>query len=58
MRTKMICRLSGTGAEGATLRLYLERYRTDNVQEPIDTMLALLARASLGVIGTSGSLWA
>ena len=34
-------RLSGTGTEGATLRLYLERYESDPDRFDLDPQLAL-----------------
>ena len=39
-------RMSGTGTEGATLRLYLERYEADRDRLDLDpqTVLAPLAR--------------
>lgn len=48
--SRVICRLSGTGTEGATLRLYLERYRTDSIEAPVATMLAPLAQAALELL--------
>jgi phosphoglucomutase len=40
--SRVVCRLSGTGTEGATLRLYLERYRRDGGVADPATMLAPL----------------
>ena len=40
--SRAICRLSGTGTEGATLRVYLERYHKQQIQESRDLMLAPL----------------
>src|SRR5262245_29374704 len=34
--SRLVCRLSGTGTEGATLRLYVERYRVDGGQAVAD----------------------
>ena len=34
-------RLSGTGTEGATLRVYLERFEPDPAQHAIETQQAL-----------------
>jgi phosphoglucomutase len=34
-------RLSGTGTEGATLRLYLESYQPDTTQQDLDPQRAL-----------------
>jgi phosphoglucomutase len=42
--SRIVGRLSGTGTEGATLRLYFERYRTGG-EEPIDGMLQPLIDA-------------
>ncbi|HMX28029.1 MAG TPA: alpha-D-glucose phosphate-specific phosphoglucomutase, partial [Blastocatellia bacterium] len=44
--SRAICRLSGTGTEGATLRLYLERYRADGGTGEINEVLAPLAYAA------------
>lgn len=38
---RIVLRLSGTGTEGATLRLYLERYEADPTQHAIPTQQAL-----------------
>ena len=38
---RIVLRLSGTGTEGATLRLYLERYAADPAQHDIPTQQAL-----------------
>jgi phosphoglucomutase len=43
--SRVVYRLSGTGTQGATLRLYIERYREDGGDEPIEEVLAPLARA-------------
>ena len=39
--SRIIFRLSGTGTEGATLRLYVERYEADNEQHGQETHAAL-----------------
>jgi phosphoglucomutase len=44
--SRIVCRLSGTGTEGATLRVYLERYRRDEVEGGLETTLAALVRAA------------
>jgi phosphoglucomutase len=41
---RIVYRLSGTGTEGATLRVYLERYARDRLAEDPQAMLAPLAR--------------
>ena len=39
--SRIVLRLSGTGTEGATLRLYLERYESDPALHDTDAQLAL-----------------
>ena len=39
--SRIVYRLSGTGTEGATLRVYIERYITDTTQHDLDTQSAL-----------------
>jgi len=39
--SRVVFRLSGTGTEGATLRVYLERFEGDSVQQSLDTQVAL-----------------
>ncbi|MBD3619096.1 MAG: alpha-D-glucose phosphate-specific phosphoglucomutase [Chromatiales bacterium] len=39
--SRLIFRLSGTGTQGATLRLYIERYEPDPTRQDIDTQDAL-----------------
>ncbi|MEO6725305.1 MAG: alpha-D-glucose phosphate-specific phosphoglucomutase [Blastocatellia bacterium] len=43
--SRVVCRLSGTGTEGATLRLYLERYRPDGGESEPSEVLAPLVEA-------------
>ena len=38
---RIVFRLSGTGTEGATLRIYLERYERDPARQDVDTQAAL-----------------
>jgi len=38
---RIVLRLSGTGTEGATLRIYLERYEPDPERQDVDTQAAL-----------------
>ena len=45
---RIVLRLSGTGTQGATLRLYLERYEADPAQHAIPTQQALA-----GLIGVA-----
>ena len=40
--SRIVCRLSGTGTEGATLRLYVERYLSDGGDGVIEEILAPL----------------
>jgi phosphoglucomutase len=37
--SRVVCRLSGTGTEGATLRIYLERYRKDGGTGEVSSIL-------------------
>jgi len=39
--SRVVFRLSGTGTEGATLRVYLERYEADPARQDLDTQEAL-----------------
>ncbi len=39
--SRIVFRLSGTGTEGATIRLYLERYEADPARHKLDTQQAL-----------------
>ena len=43
--SRVVYRLSGTGTEGATLRMYLERFRRDGLESAADEVLAPLASA-------------
>jgi len=42
-----VLRLSGTGTEGATVRLYLERYEADPAQHDQDVQQALKGLADI-----------
>lgn len=44
--SRVVARLSGTGTQGATLRVYLERYRDDAGGADVGAMLAPLAGAA------------
>jgi phosphoglucomutase len=44
--SRVVCRLSGTGTSGATLRLYVERYRDDGGVAETDDVLAPLVRSA------------
>ena len=50
---RVVFRLSGTGTEGATLRVYLERYEADpsRLDEPPQSALAELAELAEGLAG-------
>jgi len=48
--SRLVCRLSGTGTTGATLRLYLERYRHDAGRADLDSVLAPLAQAAVQLL--------
>jgi len=37
--SRVVCRLSGTGTKGATIRLYLERYRKGKFNEDVNSVL-------------------
>ena len=39
--SRIVFRLSGTGTEGATLRVYLERYEADTAKQGLDSQTAL-----------------
>lgn len=51
--SRIVLRLSGTGTEGATLRLYLERYETagGDLDQETDAMLGDLIAAAEGIAG-------
>ncbi len=44
--SRIVCRLSGTGTQGATMRLYIERYRRDGGDGALEDLLAPLAQAA------------
>ncbi len=48
--SRVVCRLSGTGTEGATLRLYLERLKNDVVDEDLGLALSPLSQAAQGLL--------
>ena len=45
--SRIVLRLSGTGTEGATIRLYLEKYEADQVRHDIDPQIALAGLAAI-----------
>jgi len=57
--SRIVFRLSGTGTEGATLRVYLERFEADPAHHNIPTQLALgalilIAEQVAGIAGWTG----
>lgn len=48
--SRVVYRLSGTGTEGATLRIYLERYQKEGTERERDTVVAPLAAAATQLI--------
>ncbi|WP_153109162.1 alpha-D-glucose phosphate-specific phosphoglucomutase [Propionivibrio limicola] len=54
--SRVVFRLSGTGTEGATLRVYLERYVADPAEHdvPVKTALAPLVRLAVSVADIPG----
>jgi phosphoglucomutase len=51
--SRFVCRFSGTGTEGVTLRLYLERFRPDG-GEALGALLEPLAKAALDLMNLRG----
>ena len=45
-KSRIVFRLSGTGTNGATLRVYLERFEAENFDEDLVQMLESLADVS------------
>lgn len=45
--SRIVCRLSGTGTEGATLRVYLERYSRDHTSGDLNAVLEPLSRIAV-----------
>jgi phosphoglucomutase len=57
--SRIVLRLSGTGTEGATVRVYLERYEADPSRHHLDTQEALARidpdrRTGGGITGCTG----
>ncbi len=50
--SRIICRFSGTGTQGMTLRLYLERFRTDGAED-FAALIEPLAGAALNLMELS-----
>ena len=48
--SRIVCRLSGTGTEGATLRIYLERYLKDDGSQDVTQVLAPLRDAAREIL--------
>ncbi|HEX8068732.1 MAG TPA: alpha-D-glucose phosphate-specific phosphoglucomutase, partial [Pyrinomonadaceae bacterium] len=51
--SRVVCRLSGTGTAGATLRIYLERYRADGGGADVGAVLDPLAAAARELLALS-----
>lgn len=49
--SRLVCRLSGTGTEGATLRLYLERFQRDVIDDDLGLALSPLSQAAEELLG-------
>jgi phosphoglucomutase len=49
--SRIVCRLSGTGTQGATLRLYVERYQRDSGGGDLSQVLAPLTQAARELLG-------
>jgi phosphoglucomutase len=49
--SRIVFRLSGTGTEGATLRLYLERYDRENIDADVEDVLRPLAQIARELLG-------
>jgi phosphoglucomutase len=45
-KSRIVCRLSGTGTEGATLRLYLERFQKDLIDDDLGMALSPLSQVA------------
>lgn len=54
--SRIVCRLSGTGTAGATLRVYVERYLKDGGDGVIDEVLAPLVKAARELLELRESL--
>ena len=57
--SRIVYRLSGTGTEGATLRVYIEAYEPDSARHELDTQQALaelisIANALAGIRDRTG----
>jgi phosphoglucomutase len=50
-QSRVVCRLSGTGTEGATLRIYLERFRPDQIDLDVSSVISPLAESARTVLG-------
>ena len=49
--SRIVCRLSGTGTEGATLRLYLERFQKESIDGDLGLALSPLSLAAHDLMG-------
>lgn len=50
-KSRIVARLSGTGTQGATLRVYVERYRNDRLDGDLTAELAPLVRSARDWLG-------
>jgi phosphoglucomutase len=48
--SRIVCRLSGTGTEGATLRLYLERFQKDLIDDDLGMALSPLSQVAYDLL--------
>ena len=55
--SRIVCRLSGTGTEGATLRLYVERYLKDGGEAAIDEGTGAAGGSRQRPAGIAATLW-
>jgi phosphoglucomutase len=49
--SRIVFRLSGTGTEGATLRLYLERYDRESIDGNLEDVLQPFAQTARELLG-------
>jgi len=49
--SRIVFRLSGTGTQGATLRLYLERYDREDIDSSVEDALETLAQIARELLG-------
>lgn len=49
--SRLVCRISGTGTDTATLRVYAERYTAQSTREPPEAVLRPLVQAAVKLLG-------